>query len=325
VSKDPLYLSDMEDVQADQIVEQGRFDVGGELRMARRRKGVDLITAAQELKIREDYLRALEQNDHTALPGLPYAAGFVRSYADYVGLDPADLVRRFQGETEKLQVKPEFTWITPIQEGRYAGSLIFLLSLFLAGAAYAGWYYQTVDERKPAVAADAVTRQDTAPVVAAAAGAAREVPKSARIDRDAARRAGVGDGAIGGDRPNAGGQARPDDKKLDIGKDPMDVSVGENRKVKQAVAAPVETIRLKALGLVWLRVRNPQTQQVVVERIMKKGEILSLPKDPGLVLDVGRASQVEIMVGNRSIGRAGSSLRPRHNLSLNPERLKGGG
>ena len=69
---------------------------------ARERMGVSLTTAAAALKIRDDYLAALERNDRAALPAPPYAIGFVRSYASYVGLDPGELAQRFRDESGDL-------------------------------------------------------------------------------------------------------------------------------------------------------------------------------------------------------------------------------
>ena len=107
--------------------------VGEALRQGREDKGVDLATAALDLKIREDYLAALEADNPDALPGLPYAAGFIRSYARYVGLDAENLVECYRGDSEKLNVSTEFAWLTPIQEGRFSGGLVFVVSLLLAG------------------------------------------------------------------------------------------------------------------------------------------------------------------------------------------------
>ncbi len=333
MSKEPLHRSDVKGVKATQVVEQGSLDVGSELRMARRRRGIDLVTAAQDLKIREHYLRALEDSDHTALPGPPYTVGFVRNYADYVGLDGSNIVRRFKDEIKRLEVKPKFTWIKPIQENHYAGGLIFFLSLFLATAVYAGWYYQTADARKPAVAADAAIRQGAFSVASAAAGAVREVPRFAPIDHDEARPADIGNDAsvsagrgYTGDRQDSEqGEDASAIPTLDIGKIPIDIGAGPDQEVQKAAKPSATTIKLKALGVVWLRVRSRQTRQVIAERTMKKGEVLVLPKNPGLVLDVGRASQIEILIGDRSVGTAGRSMHPRHNLSLHPQRLLRGG
>src|SRR5215469_8526383 len=72
--------------------------VGQDLRAARLRRGDDLATVSRALKIRKDHLEALEEDRFEALPGKAYAVGFVRSYADYLGLDPLQCVERFKGE-----------------------------------------------------------------------------------------------------------------------------------------------------------------------------------------------------------------------------------
>src|SRR5579862_3767319 len=72
--------------------------VGQDLRAARLRRGDDLAAVSRALKIRKDHLEALEEDRFEALPGRAYAVGFVRSYADYLGLDPLQCVERFKTE-----------------------------------------------------------------------------------------------------------------------------------------------------------------------------------------------------------------------------------
>lgn len=72
--------------------------IGQDLRAARLRRGDDLASASKVLKIRKDHLEALEEDRLEALPGRTYAVGFVRSYADYLGLDAAQCVERFKAE-----------------------------------------------------------------------------------------------------------------------------------------------------------------------------------------------------------------------------------
>ncbi|MEI9886891.1 MAG: putative PEP-binding protein [Rhizomicrobium sp.] len=50
----------------------------------------------RRLKIRKDHLEAIEEDRLDALPGRTYAVGFVRSYADYLGLDVGQCVERFK-------------------------------------------------------------------------------------------------------------------------------------------------------------------------------------------------------------------------------------
>ncbi|HEY2035026.1 MAG TPA: RodZ domain-containing protein [Rhizomicrobium sp.] len=72
--------------------------VGQDLRAARLRRGDDLASVSRALKIRKDHLEALEEDRFEQLPGRAYAIGFVRSYADYLGIDPVQCVERFKLE-----------------------------------------------------------------------------------------------------------------------------------------------------------------------------------------------------------------------------------
>ncbi len=63
------------------------FEIGSALREARERKGLSLPQVEEDTKIRARYLRALEEEDFGVLPGATYSKGFLRAYADYLGLD----------------------------------------------------------------------------------------------------------------------------------------------------------------------------------------------------------------------------------------------
>jgi len=63
------------------------FEIGNSLREARLRKELDFPELEQGTKIRAKYLRALEDEAFDQLPGPTYVKGFVRTYADYLGLD----------------------------------------------------------------------------------------------------------------------------------------------------------------------------------------------------------------------------------------------
>src|SRR5690242_4308625 len=84
--------------------------VGQDLRAARLRRGDDLASVSRALKIRKDYLEALEEDRIEALPGKTYAVGFVRTYAEYLGLDPVQCVERYKaeiaGRTEEKEPPP---------------------------------------------------------------------------------------------------------------------------------------------------------------------------------------------------------------------------
>ena len=63
------------------------FAIGSSLKDARIRKGLDLPTAAEATKIRSRHLQALEDEQFDILPGQTYVRGFLKTYADFLGLD----------------------------------------------------------------------------------------------------------------------------------------------------------------------------------------------------------------------------------------------
>jgi hypothetical protein len=87
------------------------FEIGNSLREARLRQGLDFPEIEQATKIRGKYLRALEEEQFDVLPAQTYVKGFLRSYADYLGLDGQLYVDEFnsryvRGELEEEEEKP---------------------------------------------------------------------------------------------------------------------------------------------------------------------------------------------------------------------------
>jgi len=124
--------------------------VGTLLRQARERSGQSLASAAQQLRIRETYLRAIEEGDFRLLPGATYAVGFLRSYADHLGLDPQEIVRRFREEVEELGRRTQLVFPAAPAEGKIPGGAILLIAAVVALVGYGGWYF--LSERDGSIA-----------------------------------------------------------------------------------------------------------------------------------------------------------------------------
>jgi hypothetical protein len=63
------------------------FAIGDSLREARNRRGLSPADVQKGIRIRERYLTALEEENWELLPGDAYTKGFLRTYADFLGLD----------------------------------------------------------------------------------------------------------------------------------------------------------------------------------------------------------------------------------------------
>jgi hypothetical protein len=86
-------------------------EIGSTLRETRIRKKIDITTVETATKIRAKYLRAIENEEWGVLPGPTYVKTFIRTYAQYLGLDAHLLVdeyaTRFE-EPEELEL-PAFS------------------------------------------------------------------------------------------------------------------------------------------------------------------------------------------------------------------------
>ncbi len=118
-----------------------RESVGALLRRKREGFRQDLDTVAGQLHIRLAYLKAIEDGRFKDLPGLTYASGFVRSYADYLGLDGEEMVRRFREEIAGMDRQVQLIFPSLATEGKIPSGAVLLLSGFLAVLAYGVWYY----------------------------------------------------------------------------------------------------------------------------------------------------------------------------------------
>ncbi|MBR1649147.1 MAG: DUF4115 domain-containing protein [Alphaproteobacteria bacterium] len=77
--------------------------VGAILYNERLKKGLNLADISQVLCIRRAYLDAIEKGNYAELPPMPYSAGFVNSYAKYLGLNHTRITQLFR---EEINVKP---------------------------------------------------------------------------------------------------------------------------------------------------------------------------------------------------------------------------
>lgn len=108
---------------------------------ARQQYGQDLRSIAQVLCIRYSYLDAIERANYENLPGATYAVGFVRTYAEFLGLDGDSIVERFKNEVQGLDGQTKLHFPTPAPEGKMPGGAVFLVAALLFAGAYGVWFY----------------------------------------------------------------------------------------------------------------------------------------------------------------------------------------
>jgi cytoskeletal protein RodZ len=74
--------------------------IGERLREARMRQKIDIAEVESATKIRAKYLRALENEEFGLLPGTTFVKTFMRTYAEYLGLDAQLLIEEYRVDYE---------------------------------------------------------------------------------------------------------------------------------------------------------------------------------------------------------------------------------
>ena len=88
-------------------------EIGETLREARMRRRIDMTEVEAATKIRAKYLRALENEEWDLLPGPTFVKTFLRTYAEYLELDPRMLVEEYRQRYER----PSTQDLTPFGPG----------------------------------------------------------------------------------------------------------------------------------------------------------------------------------------------------------------
>jgi len=114
-------------------------DIGNVLEKTRNEKQISLEQASRETNIARRYLEALETGMYEVFPGEPYVVGFLRNYAEYLGLNQNECVTLYkQAKIQETAIPPEklipqnqFTIPRSVFVG--AGVVILLIAVFFIG------------------------------------------------------------------------------------------------------------------------------------------------------------------------------------------------
>jgi transcriptional regulator with XRE-family HTH domain len=136
---------------------------GRKLSEARRQRGWSLDEVAERIRVRREFLEALEEMNIKLLPGKAYALAFLRSYARELGIEEKAIVDQFQEECALTRdgVLPQIR--TPSSRPRKERPWAIAAGLVVIAALFVGW--RAVEMR---------VQRDTAPVQTAAAAPVQE-------------------------------------------------------------------------------------------------------------------------------------------------------
>lgn len=199
-------------------------ELGAMMREMRENLGHDLESVASDLRIRLVYIEAIEAGRLSDLPGNVYVSGFLRAYSDFLGLDGAEIVRRFKMAGAEISTQSRLHLPSPVEEGRLPTASILLVAAVIAAAAYGGWYYLSFADKNPIETVAKLPRELSNLVD----GARNQSAPTSAVQSDAAvAAAGAAASEAAGISPNGATEA------------PAVSAIPAAEALKESIAAPV--------------------------------------------------------------------------------------
>jgi cytoskeleton protein RodZ len=314
---------------------------GADLKAARERLGLSLQDVALNLRIRMPHLEALEQGHISLLPGNAYALAFVRTYANALGLDAEEMVRRFRTEAAEFGRRTELVFPVPMPERGLPAGAVLLLGVVLAIGAYAGWYRLSGEGRLPAEAVTAIperlaplAEQALPPLPPSPAGSSAMASASGAstdASNTAPPRIALSDPAT----PEMLANPAPPVVAISptsaaAAQLPAHVPDGSPVSSPAPVAAPATPVALDGSRIVlhasadaWISVKD-RGGAIVLNRTLKAGEIWAVPARTDLLLTTGNAGGTDILVDGASTASLGGLGTVRRDMPLDPDQIKDG-
>jgi transcriptional regulator with XRE-family HTH domain len=136
---------------------------GRKLAEARRQRGWTLEEVAERIRVRREFLEALEEMNVKLLPGKAYALAFLRSYARELGVEEKAIVDQFQDECALSREDAKRQIRNPASKPRRERPWKWAAAFVLAAAAFVSWRAfdrtDAAETREPAVASSPASVQ----------------------------------------------------------------------------------------------------------------------------------------------------------------------
>ena len=114
------------------VEQETKEPIGNCLRKVRQERNLTLEEISRITKISKRYLAAIENDDFDELPAPTFARGFIRAYANFVGIDSEEIVQKYRERHEGLQkedVVPLDSRLDRLQVRWIAAAVVFLFVL----------------------------------------------------------------------------------------------------------------------------------------------------------------------------------------------------
>ena len=112
---------------------------GEALKEARCKSNQSLSQISSLLRIRHDYLKAIENGTPDDIPGTTYAIGFIKSYSNYLGIDPENYINSLKTKVQNPELKNSNVFPSPAPEGKIPSVMVIFTTILITGGIVLIW------------------------------------------------------------------------------------------------------------------------------------------------------------------------------------------
>ncbi len=291
-------------------IKDDNLPVGEILRRSRVYYNQSVDEVAGILRIRSTHLEAIEQGRIDDLPGRVYAFGFVRAYAEYLGLDGEKIVKLFKTQIgAPVNDRPDLHMPVAASESKSPNMAIIIGSLLVLVAGGFAMMYSGGDD------------QETAPSEAKIANVVHEIPPVPQEMYEDT-------GDVGPFQPaatvtqQAAASAQAETARQQTAQASTGPVATSSAPVTTSAPPANAPVVLKLKDSAWVEIRDV-SGKALLSRILKPGDSYIVPATvKGLVLDTGNVGALEFTVDNKILAPFGEKGDVRRGIKLEPEFLR---
>lgn len=242
----------------------------------RKKKDLSLKKISETLKVRKEYLEAIENGTYAELPPLPYSAGFVNSYAKFLGMNASRITQMFKEELSAKQEgkKPIFMAEESAAEASAPDkkyviiSIVSLIALvFLWSFLYSG---EQVNEN--------VTYEETIQ---------EDVVEALSVEN-------VSEVLV-----------------VEVESSDSQIVITEESYMPEQVENKIQMLEIRITKEdTWVEIRG--RNRTYLNKTLRPGENFQLPLEKGMVLSVGKVDTVEVLVDGNEV----QVIQPNRKLNI---------
>ena len=109
------------------------------LKGERQKSNQSLSDVSSLLRIRRDYLKAIENGSLDSIPGTTYAIGFIKSYSNYLGVDSDAYVNSLKNKVQNPELKNTNVFPSSAPEGKIPSVIVIFITILITSGIFLIW------------------------------------------------------------------------------------------------------------------------------------------------------------------------------------------